>query len=84
MDNATANSVLKMFKVKHPKRYPTVIYKVSDGYVLEAPKYKNEVDYSNPYFYVSNDLKNVEPFKMNSFKELFEVLRTTPIWIRSE
>lgn len=84
MSSADANSILKAFKIKYPKRYPTVMFKMDGGYLLEAPLYKNKVDYEDPYYFISEDLKDISRFNMSNLRTLFEIFKTNPVWVRSD
>ena len=35
--------------------YPSMVVDLGDKYVVEAPKFKEEVDFGDPYYYVSKD-----------------------------
>lgn len=85
MSNITfVNTILKAFKQKYPKAYPTVIFEIDDGYLIEAPMTKNDVDYDDPYYLVSFDLSEVDYFPMTRMDELFEAFKTEPIWIKGD
>lgn len=76
------NDILKAFKMKYPKRNATQIFELSDGYLIEAPDVKTGIDYNDPYFYVSNDLKTVRPYRMDRLKEFSIAIGRGAIWTR--
>jgi len=82
MNNANANTILKALKAKFPKPNPQKIYKISEGYIILAPLIEN--DLADPYYYVSDDLKEVVHFNMAKIKILLKAIKDGPIWAQGD
>ena len=78
MTNAEANTILKAFKGKFPKPDPQKIFKIPDGYIIVAYLIKD--DMGDPYYFVSDDLKEVVHFNMAKIRTLFDAFDDGAVW----
>jgi len=78
------NDILKVFLDKYPDTHPTHMYRLDDGYLIVAPKFLDEVDYANPQYYVSKDLKTIRTFYMSDIDKMFDAFSKPPIWTREK
>lgn len=76
------NDILKAFKLAYPKLDPTEIFDFENGYLVTAPLFKDEIDYSDPYYYVSYDLSEIKKVPLNKKREMFRAFATGPIWTK--
>ena len=72
------NELLKAFKTVHPDLIPIEIFNYKNGYLVTAPHFIDEIDYSDPYYYVTYDYSEILPIDPNT--EMFKALATDPIW----
>lgn len=78
MTNAEANTILKEFKAKFPKPDPQKIFKIPNGYVVVAFLVKDDI--ADPYYYVSEDFKEIVHFNMAKLPVLLKAFKEGAIW----
>lgn len=74
------NSILKTFVKYRSDIKPKAIYKIENGFLIFAPAFDDEIDYSNPYYFLDIKNKTVQPFNMKYHKQMFDAIEHEPIW----
>lgn len=78
--NTKIQQVLTAFKNKYPSLNPIKLYKIPNGYLIIAPRFKDKTDYGDPNFFVSDDLSSVGFFNMSKIQQMFDAFDRGPIW----
>lgn len=74
------NDILKSFRMAYPDRKPRELFKLDDGYLVSAPRTNMEVDYADPFYFVSSSLDTIETFKMSHVEDLLKAVGRGAIW----
>lgn len=74
------NKILDIFNKTYPDLKPSKIFKLSDGYLIIAPRVKGGVDYGDPNYFVNSSITKASAFDMRRRQDMFKAFRSKPIW----
>ena len=80
--DAKIQEIIDVFKEAYPGLNHTKIYSVNNGYLLIAPK--TTIDFNDPQYFVSSDLRKITKFGIQRREEMFKAFIRGPIWKRKE
>lgn len=73
------NNIIRAFHSYNPSLIVKAIYNAPNGYLIIASEIKDEIDYNDPNYFMSNTGR-IEEYLMSNMNDFFKIIESDPIY----